>query len=171
MFSHPIAAFWFSCFILLLPAYPSLHLHWWWSNHEHALPEQAGSEKPWCLVSVQRTLFFILCLHSRVCFMGRINADNHLLILLLCLSQMGSQEQPRAMEQNGTHSTVQSMNSYGVFTQTYLIKCMCLCVFPAICCQHGLLQIEEGQTWFLSHLCSPVSVRMRSICTFYAFYA
>lgn len=72
-----------------------------------------------CPADSTKTLFFLLCLHSRVCFMGRINADNHLLIILLCFSQMGSQQQPRAMEQNGTHSTVQSMNSYGVFTQTY----------------------------------------------------
>lgn len=39
------------CVILLL-ADPSLHLHRWWSNHEHALPEPSGPEKPRCLVSV-----------------------------------------------------------------------------------------------------------------------
>lgn len=48
--------------------------------------------------------------------MGRLNADSHL-FLLLCFSQMGSQEQPRAMEQNGAQSTIQSMNSYPLFTQ------------------------------------------------------
>lgn len=40
------------CLILLLLADSSLHLHRWWSNHEHALPEPSGPEKPRCLVSV-----------------------------------------------------------------------------------------------------------------------
>lgn len=41
------------------------------------------------------------------------------MLIFLCFSQMGSQEQPRAMEQTGGQSTVQSMNSYPVFTQIY----------------------------------------------------
>lgn len=40
------------CLILLLLADPTLHLHRWWSNHEHALPEPSGPEKPRRLVSV-----------------------------------------------------------------------------------------------------------------------
>lgn len=104
---------------------------------------------------------------------------------------MGSQEQPRAMEQNGAHSTVQSTNGYALLAQissdtssrfsdifhnsilseAYFLKanthlacylvaksilpchtdCTCLCMFPAVCSQHGLLQAEEGQAWFLIH--------------------
>lgn len=52
MFSHLRATSWFICLILLLLADPSLHLHRWWSNHEHALPEPSGPEKPRRLVSV-----------------------------------------------------------------------------------------------------------------------
>lgn len=120
MYGHLRATFWFLCLILFLVAHPSFHLHWWWSNHEHALPQPTGSEKSRCLVSVGlisgRSWFPYVSVCSRASFMGRLNADSHL-FLLLCFPQVGSQEQPRAMEQNGAHSTVQSMNSYPLFTQ------------------------------------------------------
>lgn len=35
----------------------------------------------------------------------------------LIFRQMGSQEQPRALEQHGAQSTVQSMSLYGLFAQ------------------------------------------------------
>lgn len=120
MYGHLRAAFWFLCLILFLVAHPSFHLHWWWSNHEHALPQPTGSEKPRCLVSVDlisgRSWFPYVSVCSHASFMGRLNADSHL-FLWLCFPQVGSQEQPRAMEQNGAQSTVQSMNSYPLFTQ------------------------------------------------------
>lgn len=107
------------CLILFLLAHPPLHLHRWWSNHERSLPEPTGSEKPWCLVSVglvpRRSLAPSVSVCSRASFMGDQNAERSCFLLLYFL-KMGSQEQPRAMEQNWAYSTVQSTNGYA---QTY----------------------------------------------------
>lgn len=43
---------WFMYRVLCPLAHPPLHLHRWRGGHEHVVLGPAGSEKPWCLVSL-----------------------------------------------------------------------------------------------------------------------
>lgn len=65
------------------PAYPPLHLHRWRGHHERPVLGSAGSEEPWCLVSLRHTRgtinfgFNLVLLSVRACL--RITAYDQFL--------------------------------------------------------------------------------------------
>lgn len=103
-------------FILCPPADPPLHLHRRRGHHECHLLGSAGSEKPWCLVRTSDDRKRTFMLHR----LQMIVVLNHFL-LLFSITQMGPQEQPRALEQDGAQSAVQS-NSLK-FSHRYWLFC------------------------------------------------